>query len=106
MDKLVDAINAMNKRLCKVEGQYMALQHVITHQAIMILAQNPELKDVWDETIQETMASFDSFLADADAPTQSTFSAALETFNTLRSRELFDRAPSFPFEVIKGGRQD
>ncbi|WP_081104510.1 hypothetical protein [Brucella anthropi] len=106
MDEVVEAINALNQRLCRVEGQYMALQHVITHQAIMILAQNPELKDVWDETIQETIASFDSFLGDADAPTRATFNAALKTLNALRSQELFDRAPTFPFEVIKGGRED
>ncbi len=106
MDEVVEAINVMNQRLCKVEGQYMALQHVITRQAIMILAQNAELKNVWDETIQETIASFDSFLADADAPTRATFNAALETFNALRSQQLFDRAPTFPFEVIKGGRED
>lgn len=106
MDEVVEAINAMNQRLCRVEGQYMALQHVITRQAIMILAQDADLKNVWDETIQETIASFDSFLADADAPTRSTFNAALETLKALRSPELFDKASTFPFEVIQGGRED
>lgn len=97
---------ALNDRICALEGKSVAFEKLITYQMIMFLAQNEELRSVWDDSIQGSIDKFREMIKGSDEPAAVLLNAAIETLGRCKAKDLSDMNPSFPFAVIKGGIED
>lgn len=101
-----EALAALNERVCALEGKSVAFEKLITYQMIMFLAQNEELRPVWDDSIQTSIEKFRKMIKGSDDQSAVLLAALIDTLDRCKSRGLADLNHSFPFAVIKGGIED